>query len=77
MFNFLNPVPVYIKLYTDKVEVTRLDTETTISRISDEKFSNERLVVANFYNADQIIRLVLKELLSSNSFIQPSLKVLI
>ena len=76
MLNLIKPIPIYIKLYTDKVEITRLDTDTTNTRLASEKFSNARLVVANFYHAEQLTRAVIKELISSK-FLQPTLKILI
>jgi hypothetical protein len=75
VFNLLRPIPIYIKLYTDKVEITGLDTGTSISRVASDKFSNPRLVVASFYNAEQLIRSVLRELLETKSFLQPSLSI--
>lgn len=77
MINLFRPIPFYIKLYTDKVNIIRLDKETSVTRLASEKYSNPRLVVANFYHAEQLIRSVLKELLVTNSFLQPSLNIVI
>jgi hypothetical protein len=77
VFNLISPIPIYIELYTDKVEAIRLDTGASISRVASDKFSNPRLVVASFYNAEQLIRSVLKELLSIKSLLQPPLNIVI
>lgn len=77
MITLFKSVPVYIKIYTDKIEITNLISGVSVSRSAIEKFSNERLVVANFQNAEMLVRSVLKELLQIKSFLQPSLRMLI
>lgn len=75
--NLFKPIPVYIKVYRDKIEITNLATGETSSRRAIESFSNERLVVSNFNIASELIMIILKDLKIKNSFLPASLKVLI
>jgi hypothetical protein len=77
IFNILKTVPVYVKVYTDRMDITRLDTGESLSRAATEKFSNTRLVVANFNIADEFARNMIRELLKSGAMFQSQLKMLI
>jgi hypothetical protein len=80
MLNLLKPIPIYLKVSTDRMEMTRLDTGETVIRESKEaedKFSNQRLVVADFYNAEFMARSMMKELLKTNMFFQRQLSIVI
>jgi hypothetical protein len=77
MLTLFKPLPVYIKLFSNKIEVTDLNTGNSLIKVAVDQFSNERLVIANFQNADTLLRSALKELLKLRSFLQPSLKVVI
>src|SRR5687767_447614 len=76
MFEFFKSIQVYIKVYSDKVEITRLDTDKTVSRTAKDKFSNQRLVIANYQNAQILIRSVLQELIGK-PFFSPALSIVI
>ncbi len=77
MLHLLKPIPIYLKVSTDKMEMTRLDTNETISRIAEDKFSNQRLVMADLYNAEFMARSMMKELLNTNVFFQRQLSIVI
>jgi hypothetical protein len=62
MLNIFRAIPVYIKIYPDKIEITNINTRQTISKTSATKFSSPRLLVADFNAADTLIREILKEL---------------
>jgi len=64
-------------MFVDKIEITDLNTGRSLIKTSSNHFSNERLVVANFQNAETLVRKGLKELLNLRSFLQPSLKIAI
>jgi hypothetical protein len=73
MLNIFRKIPVYVKVYHDKIEITNINTQQTISKTSNTKFSSNRLLVAEFNVAEMLIREILKELgLSSRT-----LKILI
>jgi hypothetical protein len=62
MLNIFRKVPVYVKIYHDKIEITNINTQQTISKTSNTKFSSNRLLVAEFNVAEMLIREILKEL---------------
>ena len=62
MLNIFRKVPVYVKIYHDKIEITNINTQQTISKTSTAKFSSNRLLVAEFNVAEMLIREILKEL---------------
>lgn len=73
MFNIFRIIPVYVKIYPDKIEITNIKTQQTIARTSTTKFSSNRLLVAEYNVAQTLIREIVKELGLSRR----SLKVLI
>ncbi len=77
MLDRLRPVPVYIKLFKNKVEISRLDTGKTITRAAKDNFSNERFIIADLFNAESLIREVLTALVPPFLFISPTLKIVI
>lgn len=62
MLNIFRKVPVYVKIYHDKIAITNINTQQTISKTSTIKFSSNRLLVAEFNVAEMLIREILKEL---------------
>jgi hypothetical protein len=62
MLNIFQKVPVYIKVYHNKIEITNINTQQTIAKTSTTKFSSNRLLVAEFNSAEILIREILKEL---------------
>ena len=78
MITLFGTIPVYIKMYVNRVEVMDLRSGESLTKATnDGEFSNDRLVVANFQVAEALVRLVLKDLLKLRSFLQPSLRVVI
>ncbi len=67
---------IYIRLYTDKVILRHLEKEITINRTAVNKFSNPRMLLADFRNAQALIRDILDEIYSRKR-ITPSFKVLL
>lgn len=59
MLDLFKPIPVYIKLFTNRIEITRLDNGETISKKASNEFSNSRLVLAHFENAQILLRSLL------------------
>lgn len=51
----------YIKIHFNKVEITDLVTEETVTKTSFEKFSNKRIVIADF----NVVELLIKEIIIS------------
>jgi hypothetical protein len=76
MLNIFKIIPVYAKIYNDKIEVTNLVTGDTIALNAFEKFSSSRIVLSNFNNAEMLLRNILQELGLSKKFLSPRLKVL-
>jgi len=73
MLSIFRPIPVYVKIYPDKIEVINITTRETISKTSLTKFSSDRLLIAEYNIAEALLCEILKELKLSKR----SLKVLI
>ena len=73
MINIFRSIPVYIKIYLNKIEITNIKTDQTVSKSSPTKFSSSRLIVADFNVANKLIFEILKEL----GLTRRTLKVLI
>jgi actin-like ATPase involved in cell morphogenesis len=70
-------IPVYIKISTNQIEVTNLDSGKTLVEKSVEPFSSQRMVLAKFNEAELLVRKLIKELTSNRSWFPPQLKVAI
>ncbi len=77
MLNIFKAIPIYAKIYNDKIEVTNLVKGDTIALNASEKFSSSRIVLSNFSNAEMLLRNILRELGLSKRFLSPRLKVLL
>ena len=73
MLNFFKQIPVYIKICTNKIEITNLKTGEIVFQNAIIPFSTSRIVVSSFVNSEQLIRSILNELGIAKS----QLKVLI
>lgn len=62
MFRSLSPIPIYVKLYVNRIELSRLDNGKTISQDATIGFSNKRLVVADYSSLMVDLKTVLSEL---------------
>lgn len=59
---FFKPIPLFVQFYKDKVVVTRLDLQESITEFASEKYYNNRLLIADFYNAENTLRLAINKL---------------
>ncbi len=76
MINLLKKIPVYIKIYNNKIEITNLVTGDTVSGLPVKKFSTDRIVISDFNIIQELIRSLLKELFLIKSFLPLQLKIL-
>lgn len=76
MFFLLKKQTLYLRIFTNRVELKHLDTGQTINRSSHEKFSSERQVLANFEVALDFLQSLISEIYMG-SFLKPSFKILI
>jgi actin-like ATPase involved in cell morphogenesis len=70
-------IPVYIKISTNQIEVTNLDSGKTLVERAAEPFSSQRMVLAKFNEAELLVRKLVKELISNRSWFPPQLKVIV
>lgn len=79
MLNFLRAIPIYIKLSVNRIEITRLDNDETISQTATKKFSNERLIIADYELVKIIMNKILLQLLSFSKYniMRPQLDIVI
>ena len=59
------PVSIFLKLSTNEMEITRLDTMKSIHRVSKTPFSNSRITLADFHVANTFLNEILNELFFS------------
>ncbi len=65
-------VPVHIKVFANRIVVQRLDTKKSLDRTSDTPFSNDRLIIADYELATDLMIRMLKELFSDRLFFMPT-----
>jgi len=73
---FLKPIPFYVKVFTNRMDVIRLDNNEHIVRDAPVPFSNERIVFAHFFEAETHLRAILDDLIGKRIF-TPRVKLLI
>lgn len=75
-FFLLNPHIIYLKLYENRVVLRNVTLNKTIELFAIDKFSNARMVVANFYNAEKTVREALSQI-QARKLISPLLQFVI
>lgn len=58
----IKPIPILVRVWTDRMEVTRLDTGTTLKRDANPGFSNTRIVVGHYQEAEILLKEIVKAL---------------
>jgi rod shape-determining protein MreB len=53
---------IYIKIHINKITVRNVNTKKEMTKSSPVAFSSERLLVGNFTAADELIKLLIKEI---------------
>ena len=53
---------IYVKIFPNKIEVTNLLTDESITRESTQHFSTKRLLIADYNTAELLLRSVLEDL---------------
>ena len=66
MFGLFKSSLLYLKIFPDKIEITNLATGEVLARTAQTKFSNSRLLIAEFRPAEDLARSILRELGLSN-----------
>src|SRR5688572_26844823 len=77
MISIFKRVPVYIKLFENRVEIINLETGEEISRKAIESFSTKRFIIADFNKANDLIRSVMNDLLPRKGIFPRQTKILI
>jgi len=62
MINFLKRIPVYIRIFEDRIIMRRLDNGVELERSAELPFSNNRLLLADFDNLYELLNSTLIEL---------------
>lgn len=76
MLNFFKTETIYIRLFSNKIEIRNIQRGVSISKVSEEAFSNERLLLANIDVAIRFAVDILNEIQGNNIF-KANLKVLL
>lgn len=72
MFQLFKSSIVYFKIYVDCIEVRHITKDVSIKRKAINKFSSERLLIADFLSANNFIRELLDEI-EGKKFFKPSM----
>lgn len=72
----LKPIPFYVKVSTNCMDVIRLDNNEQIVRDAVIPFSNDRIVFAQFFEAEALLRAILVDLVGKRAF-TPRLKIVV
>lgn len=75
-FSIFKPIPLYLKVSTNRMELSRLDTGQSVAYDARVPFSNERIVFAHFFEAEEHLKAVIRELIGSRT-LTPRLKILV
>jgi hypothetical protein len=62
MLKIFQQESIYLKIYPNKIEITNLQTDETISKNSLSNFSSSRMLIADFNIAQDLSRSILTEL---------------
>jgi hypothetical protein len=76
MFGLFKTETIYLRIFTNRVEVRSLEKDHTISRTAITPFSSERLLVAQYSAAVALIQEILEEM-SGGKRLKAQLNVLI
>ena len=66
---------IYVKVATDRLSLRNIDTGRSIDLVAESPFSDKRMLVGNFANAEALLKRGVKEI--SGSWFSPSPSVLI
>ncbi|WP_185152881.1 rod shape-determining protein [Fulvivirga aurantia] len=69
MIRLFKKVQIHVKFYRNEIEVTRVDTNRCIKRSTNHLFSTDRLVIADFHNAEYHLTSLIKELMEGKSMV--------
>ncbi len=70
-------IPLYIKVYKNKIEITNLNNGDTICKTSLQKFSSERIILFNYNIPELLIRDIVIELRLKKGILPPQYNMLI
>ena len=79
MRNPFRPIPVYIKFYINQIEMVRLDLSAEVSETVKGNFSSERLVIADFEEAERMLKSSLEQLVRGKfwGLLNPPLNIVV
>jgi len=74
MLNFLKPISIYVRMSRDKIKMRNLNHGISAERVAINKFSNERLIIADYENAEYEMRELIKQVVKP-SLIAPMIEI--
>jgi len=75
MFSLFKIESLYIRIYSDYIEIRHLEKNIDIKRKAIDRFSNSRLILAEYYVAENFLLNLIKELYKGER-IKSSLQIL-
>lgn len=73
---FLRRIPLYVKVWTNRMELIHLDDGRSLIMESRRPFSNERIVFAHFFEAEEHLKWMIDELLGKKRF-RPAFRIVV
>lgn len=62
MFDFLRPKYYYVQLRTNELKVKNIQTGKSVTRTALKPFSNSRLIIADFLEAENLLKSMIQEI---------------
>jgi hypothetical protein len=63
---------LYVKLMKNRIEVKHIQSGKIISKTAEMPFSNDRLIIAHFENAETLMKNIIHELFITKTFDRPN-----
>ena len=63
---------LYVKLMKNRIEVKHIQSGKVITKTAEKPFSNDRLIIANYENAETLLKSIIHELFIKKTFDRPN-----
>ncbi|MBK8228255.1 MAG: rod shape-determining protein [Flavobacteriales bacterium] len=69
-------IPLFVRFRINRIEVTRLDDGASVAADAAPPFSNERIVLADFFVAEGLLKYLITQLIGKRTF-SPRIKMVV
>ncbi len=71
------PIPLYLKIYVNRMELERVDMGTKVSELGNPPFSSSRLLIAEFEPAVLLLKTLLRRAGIKATFFSPAIHIVV